>query len=70
MPKTFTSVSLPTHLIDKIKKRIEHTGFTSVSSYVEYVLRTVEAEGKHIDKAFTEEDASRLKKKLKALGYI
>ncbi len=42
--KKFTSVSIPTQLFKKIEKRIKGTGFTSVSSYVIYVLREILAE--------------------------
>jgi len=66
----FTSVSLPNILIDKIKKRIKNTGFTSVSSYVGYILRTIEAEGKRVKKVFEKEDEKRLKQNLKRLGYL
>ncbi len=37
----YTSVSIPTPLFEKVKERIEGTGFSSVSSYVAYVLREV-----------------------------
>ena len=37
--KKYTTVSIPTPLVEKIKEHIEGTGFTSVSSYVTYVLR-------------------------------
>lgn len=70
MERKFTSVSLPTKLIGKIKKRIKNTGFTSVSSYVGYILRTIEAEGMRVKEPFTKEDEKRLKKRLKALGYL
>ena len=66
----FTSVSLPNILIDKIKKRIKNTGFTSVSSYVGYILRTNEAEGQRVKKVFEKEDEKRLKQNLKRLGYL
>ena len=39
--KKFTTISIPTPLAEKIKKRIKGTGFTSLSSYVTYVLREV-----------------------------
>ena len=39
--KKYTTVSIPKPLYDKIKARIEGTGFTSVSDYVTYVLREV-----------------------------
>ncbi|MBU1670598.1 MAG: ribbon-helix-helix domain-containing protein [Actinobacteria bacterium] len=67
----YTSVSLPTPLFEKIKERIEGTGFTSVSSYVVYVLREVlskEAEEK--SEPFTREDEERVKDRLRALGYL
>lgn len=69
--KKFTTISIPTPLAEKIKKRIEGTGFTSLSSYVTYVLREVlsgteEDEGE----AFTKEDEERVKERLRALGYL
>jgi Arc/MetJ-type ribon-helix-helix transcriptional regulator len=65
----FTSVSLPIELIEKIKKRIKGTGFTSVSSFVEYVMREIVAQdaGKE---PFTKDDEKRVKERLRALGYM
>jgi len=60
MPKKYTTVSIPTPLFKKIQKKIEGTGFTSVSSYVTYILREI----------VIEEDKEKVKEKLKALGYI
>ena len=37
----YTTVSIPTPLVQKIRKRIDGTGFTSASDYVTYVLREV-----------------------------
>ena len=39
--KDITTVSIPAQLAEKLKKRIEGTGFTSLSSYVTYILRQV-----------------------------
>ena len=39
--KKFTTISIPMPLAEKIKKRIEGTGFTSLSSYVTYEERDV-----------------------------
>jgi Arc/MetJ-type ribon-helix-helix transcriptional regulator len=67
----FTSVSIPTPLFEKVKKRIEGTGFTSVSSYVVYVLREVLAEDAVDEKeAFSREDEERVKERLRSLGYL
>ncbi|MFQ6010546.1 MAG: hypothetical protein ACE5NL_01695 [Candidatus Hydrothermarchaeaceae archaeon] len=66
----FTSITLPVPLMNKIKRRMKNTGFTSVSSYVTFILRILEYEGKSTGKPFTKESRERVKKRLKALGYI
>lgn len=69
--KKYTTISIPTPLAEKIKKRIEGTGFTNVSSYVTYVLREVLAGmEEETDEAFTKEDEERVKERLRALGYL
>lgn len=69
-PKKFTTVSIPTTLFKKVEDRIKGTGFTSVSSYVAYVLREIVAEGEEEEEPFTKEDEERVKERLRALGYI
>lgn len=64
----FTPVSIPTPLFKKVEERIKETGFTSVSSYVTYVLREIVAEEE--EEPFTKEDEKRVKARLRALGYI
>jgi Arc/MetJ-type ribon-helix-helix transcriptional regulator len=66
----FTTVSIPTPLFKKIRERIKGTGFTSVSSYVTYVLREIVAEEEEDEEPFTKEDEERVKARLRALGYI
>jgi Arc/MetJ-type ribon-helix-helix transcriptional regulator len=69
--KKFTTVSIPTPLFKKIEERIKGTGFTSVSSYVTYVLREIVAEeDAEEEEPFTEEDEERVKERLRALGYL
>jgi Arc/MetJ-type ribon-helix-helix transcriptional regulator len=68
--KKFTTVSIPTPLFKKIEARIKGTGFTSVSSYVTYVLREVVSEEEDQAEPFTKEDEKRVKDRLKALGYL
>jgi Arc/MetJ-type ribon-helix-helix transcriptional regulator len=68
--KKFTTVSIPTPLFKKIEERIKETGFTSVSSYVTYVLREIIAEEEEEAEPFSEEDKERVKERLRALGYI
>ena len=70
--KKFTTVSITTHLFKKVEERIKGTGFTSVSSYVTYVLREIvaEEEEEEAEEPFTKEDEERVKARLRALGYI
>lgn len=69
--KKFTTVSIPTPLFKKVEERIKGTGFTSVSSYVTYVLREiVVTEEKESEEPFSKEDEERVKARLRALGYI
>ncbi len=69
--KKYTTISIPTPLAEKIKKRIEGTGFTNVSSYVTYVLREILAGmEEETDEAFSKDDEERIKERLRALGYL
>ncbi len=68
--KKFTTVSIPTPLFKKIEERIKGTGFTSVSSYVTYVLREIIAEDEKEEEPFSKEDEERVKERLRALGYL
>lgn len=67
-------VIIPKELAEKLGKRAKDTGFSSLSSYVTYVLRQVvsnlEAEEKAKSKKNSEEDEKKVKEKLKKLGYI
>ncbi|MBS3112482.1 CopG family transcriptional regulator [Candidatus Woesearchaeota archaeon] len=71
-----TTISVPKVLADKIKKRMEGTGFNSVSSYVTYVLRQVLSNAESVEKktemkeAFSEEDEKKVKERLRSLGYL
>lgn len=69
--KKYTTISIPTPLAEKIKKRIKGTGFTSLSSYVTYVLREIVSGKKaESDEAFTKEDEKKVRERLRALGYL
>ena len=72
MPEKYTTVSIPVTLYKRIKNLIEGTGFTSVSSFVTYVLREVVAryEEEKSSQVFTEEEREAIIEKLKKLGYL
>ena len=69
--KKLTTVSIPTPLFKKVEERIKGTEFTSVSSYVTYVLREIVAkEEEEKEEPFSKKDEERVKARLRALGYI
>ena len=65
-----TNVSIPTSLYERIKKRIEETGFPSVSSYVTYILRESFVKKNEKKETFTKNEKEKIKTRLRALGYI
>lgn len=68
----YTTVSIPTPLAENIKRRIEGTGFNSISSYVTYVLRQVlsSLDEEEQRAPMSKEDEEEVKRRLKALGYL
>lgn len=69
----YTTVSIPKPLAEKIKKRMEGTGFHSLSSYVTYVLRQLISsfeEEEREKEALSKEDEEKIKDRLRALGYL
>ncbi len=69
--KKYTTISIPTPLAEKIKKRIQGTGFNSLSSYVTYVLREViSGTEEEPAEAFSKEDEEKVKNRLRSLGYL
>ena len=60
----YSSVSLPIPLLKRIQRLIKGTGFSSVASYVEFVLR--ERLANLSDRKIKE----GVKAKLKVLGYL
>ena len=69
MTEKYTTISIPASLAKKIKKRIEGTGFTSISSYVTYVLRELFSNMEE-EETLDKEEEEKIKERLKALGYI
>jgi Arc/MetJ-type ribon-helix-helix transcriptional regulator len=66
----YTTISIPVQLNEKLKKKIEGTGFHSVSSYVIYVLRQLVSSMESDKKGFTKEDEKKVRDRLKGLGYL
>lgn len=68
----FSTISLPTQLVDKIKEKIKGTGMHSPSAYVTFVLRQLisEQSKKEDNKGFSEEEEKAIRARLKSLGYL
>jgi Arc/MetJ-type ribon-helix-helix transcriptional regulator len=76
----YTTVSIPGPLAENIRKRMQGTGFNSISSYVTYVLRQVLSSMERDEKkpgnpgnsndVFTENEENVVKERLRALGYL
>ena len=69
----YTTVSIPKLLAARIKERMKGTGFSSVSSYVTYVLRQVISsieDDEQSKQAFTKKEEEKVKQRLRDLGYI
>jgi len=67
----FTTISIPTQLVEKIKKKISGTGIHSPSAYVTFILRQILSETKDSDskEIFSKEEETAIKKRLSSLGY-
>ena len=68
----YSSVSLPLPLIEKIKQTINGTGYSSVGSFVEDLVRTALAARKEEENKdfINSREKEAIKKRLQALGYI
>jgi Arc/MetJ-type ribon-helix-helix transcriptional regulator len=65
-PRKYTTITIPQPLFNKIQKKIERTGFSSVSDYVTYVLRETMVE---LDSKKPVDKNNSVIEKLRALGY-
>jgi len=58
-------VEIKNDLVEKIKEKIEGTGFKDIDEYIDFVLRDILSE-----EEFNEEDEEKVKQRLRALGYM
>lgn len=68
----FSTISLPTQLVDKIKEKIKGTGMHSPSAYVTFILRQLLSESPENKEreGFSKQEEEAIRKRLKALGYL
>ena len=66
----YGTVSLPSQLIETIKKRIKGTGLPSVSAYVSFVLRQILSTPHDPNEILDKKAEQDTKDRLKSLGYL
>jgi len=66
------NIEISKELFDTISKRITESSdeFSTVSDYVEYVLRELVMEKESSSSPYSKEEEEEIKNKLKTLGYI
>ncbi len=69
MTEEYIEIKLPNKLAGKLAKKIEETGFSTITEYVVYILEQAVSEGsKSVE--MDEEEEKRVKKRLRELGYF
>ncbi|RKY81833.1 CopG family transcriptional regulator [candidate division KSB1 bacterium] len=69
MAAEFRNISIPTSLYEKIEEKIKGTNFSSIASFVTYILGKVVAENDTTE-TLSQEEEEQIKQKLQSLGYI
>jgi len=70
MEKESITITLPRTLVEKIEEKIKHSKYTSVSRYVEEVVREVLTAEEMEVGSFSREKRGMIREKLKELGYL
>ena len=69
--KDRVTIKIPKELYDKLTKIIKNTGFSSVTDFIVFTMRTIAMGGKIKEKnKFKKEEIREVRKRLKKLGYL
>lgn len=69
--KDKVTIKIPRELYDTLQQMIEGTGFSSVTEFIVFLLRTLASTGKIMeDDKLTEQEVHIIKERLKRLGYL
>ena len=69
--KDKVTIKIPRELYTNLQQMIEGTGFSSVTEFIVFVMRTLASSGKLTEEdRLTEQDVRVIKERLKRLGYI
>ncbi len=65
------TIKIPRELYEKLQGMIEGTGFSSVTEFIVFVMRTLASGGKIKEEdKLTEEEVNAIRERLRRLGYI
>ena len=70
MEKASRTIMLPGTLVEKIEEKIKNSNYTSVSSYVEEVIREVLTAEEMEVGFFNQAERDSIRKRLRDLGYL
>jgi len=65
------TIKIPRELYEKLREMIEGTGFSSVTEFIVFVMRSLASSGKIKEEdELTEEEVKAVRERLRRLGYI
>jgi len=64
------TIKIPRELYENLKEIIEDTGFSSVTEFIVFTMRTIASGGRIKEERLTAEEAELVRERLKKLGYI
>ena len=69
--KEKVTIKIPRELYETLQEMVEGTGFSSVTEFIVFVMRTLASTGKiDEDDKLTEDEVKIIKDRLKRLGYL
>ncbi len=65
------TIKIPRELYEKLRAMIEGTGFSSVTEFIVFVMRSLASSGKLKEEdKLTEEEVKAVRERLRRLGYL
>jgi len=69
--KEKVTIKIPRELYETLQEMIAGTGFSSVTEFIVFVMRTLASTGRiYEEDSLTESEVKIIKKRLKRLGYL
>lgn len=69
--KDKVTLKIPRELYESLKEMIEGTGFSSVTEFIVFIMRSLVSSGKiKEDDKLTEDEVQAIRDRLRRLGYI